>query len=144
MTAPTLTLIQGSSSRVDLARLRDIPDSIEAEYADCMDWRYHLLYLYDPAIRPELGSHFGHGQEEGGDRDDQQAANDGSSHYFLKGEIMDLCSAPPRPSQEQLEAARRHYPGGGIWDQWNGGRVEGEDQGDESEAGQTSARSWQW
>ena len=49
--------------RVDLARLRDIPDAIEAEYAD---WTgATTFYLYDPEIRPELGRDLGHGQEEG-------------------------------------------------------------------------------
>ncbi|CAK9010326.1 unnamed protein product [Durusdinium trenchii] len=121
--------------RVDLARLRDIPDSIEAEYAD---WTgATTFYLYDPEIRPELGRHFGHGQEEGEGEDAQHDANDGLQPGLPEGrDYVPVFRAPQEfdpPSQAQVEAARRYYPGGGVWDPWNGGRIEGEEH-DNSEA----------
>ena len=128
--------------RVDLARLRDIPDSIEAEYAD---WTgATTFYLYDPTIRPELGQHFGHGQEEGGlgeeepvdpfdpVADEGEGDVDGHRPSYPEGrDYRPVFRSPrefPRPTTEQLEAATRHYPGGGVWDPWNGGRIENEEQ----------------
>ena len=117
--------------RLDLARLRDIPDSIEAEYAD---WTgATTFYLYDPTIRPELGPHLGHGQEEGEeDNETSSEVVDGQRPTYPEGRDYGPVFLAPReqvrPAQEQLEAATRHYPGGGVWDPWNGGRIEGEEQ----------------
>eukprot|EP00913_Durusdinium_trenchii_P011460 g10760.t2 len=106
--------------RVDLARLRDIPDSIEAEYAD---WTgATTFYLYDPNIRPELGPHFGHGQEEGADSGDDQGQPEVAEQQPTLPEGRDYRPVfrPPR----EIEPPRGYYPGGGVWDPWRGGRIE--------------------
>ena len=116
--------------RVDLARLRDIPDSIDAEYAD---WTgATTFYLYDPLIRPELGPHFERGQEEGGEPDSPAPEPESELRpTYPEGRDYQPVFHPPRefpvPTREQVADARRYYPGGGVWDPWNGGRIEGDD-----------------
>ena len=116
--------------RVDLARLRDIPDSIDAEYAD---WTgATTFYLYDPLIRPELGPHFERGQEERGETDSPAPEPESELRpTYPEGRDYQPVFHPPRefpvPTREQVADARRYYPGGGVWDPWNGGRIEGDD-----------------
>ena len=126
--------------RVDLARLRDIPDAIEAEYAD---WTgATTFYLYDPEIRPELGRRFGHGQEEGEGEDPDSEVDGGLQPVLPEGRDMAPAFRSPRefqPPTREVEAARRYYPGGGVWDPWHGGRIEEEESNAEQAVGEAGS-----